>query len=217
MAGWSGRGWLGLPIDVWPCLDLFCDPARARCRDVRKRLRRSKIDGIRVLSAILALDNDRLSAILAPKRGRPPGLGHPPSGSASHLARCGAVPVTHVRAANCRQTAPAAVPLVRLALALDGPLTSALDNDRAGTHQLVPELRHRSPDPVKRPSCDHGQGRILIRPANLGAGRPGRGLTVAPAADGTPVAVLNLLGWLFLDVPVSPFEMMDELVDEARR
>src|SRR5438067_4536209 len=57
----------------------------------------------------------------------------------------------------------------------------------------------------------------VIRPANLGAGRPGRGLTVAPAADGTPVAVLNLLGWLFLDVPVSPFEMMDELVDEARR
>jgi metallophosphoesterase (TIGR00282 family) len=57
----------------------------------------------------------------------------------------------------------------------------------------------------------------VVRPANLGAARPGRGLTVAPAADGTPVAVLNLLGWLFLDVPVTPFEVVDELVEEARR
>src|SRR5438067_2095205 len=57
----------------------------------------------------------------------------------------------------------------------------------------------------------------VIRPANLGAGRPGRGLAVAPALDGTPVAVLNLLGWLFLDVPVTPFEVLDELVEEARR
>jgi len=56
----------------------------------------------------------------------------------------------------------------------------------------------------------------VVRPANLGAGRPGRGLTVAPAADGTPVAVLNLMGSLFLDVPVTPFEMLDDLVEEAR-
>jgi 2',3'-cyclic-nucleotide 2'-phosphodiesterase len=56
----------------------------------------------------------------------------------------------------------------------------------------------------------------VIRPANLGAGRPGRGLAVAPAADGTLVAVVNLLGWLFLDVPVTPFEMLDEVVEEAR-
>jgi metallophosphoesterase (TIGR00282 family) len=57
----------------------------------------------------------------------------------------------------------------------------------------------------------------VIRPANLGAGRPGRALAVAPASDGTPVAVLNLLGWLFLEVPVTPFELIDELVEEARR
>ena len=61
------------------------------------------------------------------------------------------------------------------------------------------------------------QSERVVRPANLAAGVPGRGLTVAPAADGTPVAVLNLLGWLFLDVPVSPFEVVDALVDEARR
>jgi metallophosphoesterase (TIGR00282 family) len=56
----------------------------------------------------------------------------------------------------------------------------------------------------------------VIRPANLGAGRPGRGLAVAPAVDGTPVAVVNLMGWLFLDVPVTPFEVLDDLVEEAR-
>src|SRR5712691_7299369 len=57
----------------------------------------------------------------------------------------------------------------------------------------------------------------VVRPANLARGLPGRGLAVAPAADGTPVAVINLLGWLFLDVPMTPFEVLDELVEEARR
>jgi 2',3'-cyclic-nucleotide 2'-phosphodiesterase len=57
----------------------------------------------------------------------------------------------------------------------------------------------------------------VIRPANLGSGLPGRGLAVAPARDGTPVAVVNLLGWLFIDVPVTPFEVVDALVEEARR
>jgi hypothetical protein len=57
----------------------------------------------------------------------------------------------------------------------------------------------------------------VIRPANVASGSPGRALAVAAAADGTPVAVVNLLGWLFLDVPVGPFEMLDELVEEARR
>ena len=56
-----------------------------------------------------------------------------------------------------------------------------------------------------------------IRPANLSANSPGRGWTVAPAADGTPVAVVNLLGHLFIDSPVGPFEVVDELVDEARK
>jgi metallophosphoesterase (TIGR00282 family) len=55
----------------------------------------------------------------------------------------------------------------------------------------------------------------VVRPANLLG--PGRGLTVAEAADGTPVAVLNLQGHLFLDVPIHPFVVVDELVEEARR
>jgi metallophosphoesterase (TIGR00282 family) len=39
---------------------------------------------------------------------------------------------------------------------------------------------------------------------------------VHPAADGTPVAVVQLMGWLFLDVARGPFEIVDELVEEAR-
>ena len=56
----------------------------------------------------------------------------------------------------------------------------------------------------------------VVRPANYSASAPGRGVTVAPAADGTPVAVLNLLGQLFVNPPVSPFEVVDPLVEEAR-
>jgi metallophosphoesterase (TIGR00282 family) len=56
----------------------------------------------------------------------------------------------------------------------------------------------------------------VIRPANAGRSTPGRGLAVVEARNGVGVAVLNLLGSLFLDTPVSPWEMVDELVAEAR-
>ncbi len=56
----------------------------------------------------------------------------------------------------------------------------------------------------------------VIRPANLSVHAPGTGLAVQPARDGTPVAVVNLLGQLFLSPARSPFEIVDELVDEAR-
>ena len=57
----------------------------------------------------------------------------------------------------------------------------------------------------------------VIRPANLWSGAPGRGLAIAPAAGGTLVAVINVLGSLFLDPATSMFEVIDGLVDEARR
>ncbi|MBD0329296.1 MAG: YmdB family metallophosphoesterase [Thermoleophilia bacterium] len=60
-----------------------------------------------------------------------------------------------------------------------------------------------------------GSSRV-VRPANLSRHAPGRALAVAPAEDGTPVAVANLLGSLFLEVAQGPFEVVDELVDEAR-
>jgi 2',3'-cyclic-nucleotide 2'-phosphodiesterase len=57
----------------------------------------------------------------------------------------------------------------------------------------------------------------VVRPANLSAASPGRGLAVRPARDGTPVAVVNVLGSLFLEPARSMWELVDELVDEARR
>ena len=57
----------------------------------------------------------------------------------------------------------------------------------------------------------------VVRPANVASGAPGRALAVAEADDGTPVAVANLLGGLFMNPPRGPFEVLDELVDEARR
>jgi metallophosphoesterase (TIGR00282 family) len=56
----------------------------------------------------------------------------------------------------------------------------------------------------------------VIRPANLSRRAPGRGLTFVAAADGTEVAVANLLGSLFIGPPVGPFEVVDDLVAEAR-
>ena len=61
-----------------------------------------------------------------------------------------------------------------------------------------------------------GSSDRVVRPANYAATAPGRGWTTAAAADGTRVAVVNLLGQLFINPPVSPFEIVDELVDEAR-
>ena len=57
----------------------------------------------------------------------------------------------------------------------------------------------------------------VIRPANLAREAPGRGWTVGRAADGSPVAVVNLLGSLFMDAPVSPFEVVDGLLEQAQR
>ena len=56
-----------------------------------------------------------------------------------------------------------------------------------------------------------------IRPANLAASSPGRGLTVRPAVDGTSVAVVNVLGSLFLAPARNMWELVDDLVAEATR
>jgi 2',3'-cyclic-nucleotide 2'-phosphodiesterase len=51
----------------------------------------------------------------------------------------------------------------------------------------------------------------VIRPANLAGGSPGRGLVVVGE-----VAVVNLQGILFMSTPVSPFEVVEDLVEQAR-
>ena len=62
-----------------------------------------------------------------------------------------------------------------------------------------------------------GNAERVVRPANLMSTAPGRGLRVVPSSDGSAVAVINLLGELFIEVPRSPWDVVDELVEEARR
>jgi metallophosphoesterase (TIGR00282 family) len=58
----------------------------------------------------------------------------------------------------------------------------------------------------------------VLRPANFGGpGAPGRGVAVAPAEDGTPVAVVNLMGGLFMGSQVHPFSIAEKLVEEVGR
>jgi 2',3'-cyclic-nucleotide 2'-phosphodiesterase len=58
----------------------------------------------------------------------------------------------------------------------------------------------------------------IVRPANYLASNPGRGSTVVEARDGTAVAVINLMGRLFVhpEPSCSPFEIASGLVAEAR-
>jgi 2',3'-cyclic-nucleotide 2'-phosphodiesterase len=60
----------------------------------------------------------------------------------------------------------------------------------------------------------------IVRPANLPRRSPGRGLCFVEATDaatGTTVevAILNLMGALYLDVGQSPFEVVDAIVEKA--
>jgi metallophosphoesterase (TIGR00282 family) len=57
----------------------------------------------------------------------------------------------------------------------------------------------------------------IVRPANYPVGAPGRGLTVRPAADGSEIAVINLAGELYLNSGMSPFRVVDRLVEEAQQ
>jgi 2',3'-cyclic-nucleotide 2'-phosphodiesterase len=57
----------------------------------------------------------------------------------------------------------------------------------------------------------------IVRPANTSRNTPGRGMAVVPTANGRSIGVINVLGSLFLHPATSMFEMIDELVDEARR
>ena len=56
----------------------------------------------------------------------------------------------------------------------------------------------------------------IVRPANLSARAPGRGLTVCTSASGARMAVVNLMGSLFLEPAASPFAVAEQLVAEAR-
>ncbi len=55
----------------------------------------------------------------------------------------------------------------------------------------------------------------VIRPANLSADAPGKGITLVTATDGSAVAVINVMGSLSLDPARSMWELVDGLVEEA--
>lgn len=56
----------------------------------------------------------------------------------------------------------------------------------------------------------------IVRPANTARTTPGSGLTVVPAGDAARLAVVNVLGSLFLHPATSMFEVIDDLVERAR-
>jgi hypothetical protein len=56
----------------------------------------------------------------------------------------------------------------------------------------------------------------LLRPANFPPMVPGCGWTVCESPDGTPVAVLNLIGRVFMESVDCPFRTADSLLPELR-
>ena len=56
----------------------------------------------------------------------------------------------------------------------------------------------------------------LLRPANFPPMVPGRGWTVRETADGTPVAVVNLIGRVFMDSVDCPFRVAEQLLPELQ-
>jgi 2',3'-cyclic-nucleotide 2'-phosphodiesterase len=57
----------------------------------------------------------------------------------------------------------------------------------------------------------------VLRPVNIAVRAPGRGTVTVKASSGEPVAVINLLGAVFLTASASPFAIIDDLVEAARR
>ena len=56
----------------------------------------------------------------------------------------------------------------------------------------------------------------IVRPANMAKGTPGRGLALVEVENGRTLAVINILGSLFLHPAIAMFEIVDDLVEEAR-
>jgi 2',3'-cyclic-nucleotide 2'-phosphodiesterase len=56
----------------------------------------------------------------------------------------------------------------------------------------------------------------MLRPANIAVRAPGRGLVTVETPAG-PVSVVNVMGSVFLTAAQSPFAVIDDLVEQARR
>ncbi|NLM50655.1 MAG: TIGR00282 family metallophosphoesterase [Clostridiaceae bacterium] len=63
------------------------------------------------------------------------------------------------------------------------------------------------------------EGENVIRPANLPEGTPGCGMNIFYAKNKAKVAVINLIGQLYMDKPegiTNPFLVVDELIGKAK-
>lgn len=62
------------------------------------------------------------------------------------------------------------------------------------------------------------QEEFLLRPANFPEGVPGRGFCVKKISDGREVAVINLIGRVFMRYNVNcPFRQLEKIVDEVKK
>ena len=125
-----------------------------------------------------------------------------------------------------RQAIAHALPDLRSELEVDLVVANG-ENVAAGmglTPSLAEELLRSGIDVItsgnhiwdKREIYDYLDGdRPVLRPLNYPHDAPGRGWLVHHAADGTEVAVINIMGRVFMNQLDSPFSAMDTLLDEA--
>jgi len=57
----------------------------------------------------------------------------------------------------------------------------------------------------------------LIRPANFPAGAPGRGVYVGTAGNGVSVAVINIMGRVFMTALDDPFRVVEAAIEAVRK
>ncbi len=119
-----------------------------------------------------------------------------------------------------------ALPDLRAELDLDMVIANA-ENVAAGmglTPSLAEELLSSGIDVLtsgnhiwdKREIYDYlDTDRPVLRPANYPDDAPGRGWLIHRLADGEPVAVINLMGRVFMNQLDSPFTLADALLDGA--
>ena len=62
-----------------------------------------------------------------------------------------------------------------------------------------------------------GENHRVLRPLNFAPGTPGAGWVVRPARDGTPVAVVNLIGRVFMGPADCPFRAAEAVLPEVAR
>jgi metallophosphoesterase (TIGR00282 family) len=125
-----------------------------------------------------------------------------------------------------RQTVTANLPDLRAELDLDMVIANG-ENLAAGaglTPSLAEELLSNGVDVItsgnhiwdKREIYEYlDSGRPVLRPMNYPGDVPGRGWIVHELADGDQVAVMNVMGRVFMNQLESPFMAMDGLLDGA--